>query len=67
MEIIYGNIGIHCLDVFVEHNIFRLLSIVDIFVAFEILTLYLCLLNAIRLKKSVMLQIDKKVKTIYYV
>ena len=46
------NIGIHCLDVFVEHNIFRLPSIVDISVAFEIVTLYLCLLNAIRLKKN---------------
>ena len=55
------------MDVFVEHDIFRLPSIVDISVAFEIVTLYLCLLNAIRLKKNAMLQVDEKVKTIYYV
>ena len=36
MEIIDGNIGIHGLDIFVEHIIFRLLSIVQIFMAFEI-------------------------------
>ena len=39
MEIIHGNIRIHCLDVFIEHNIFKLLSIVEIFMAFEIHTL----------------------------
>ena len=36
MEIIHGNIGIHGLDIFVEHNILRLLSIFEIFMAFEI-------------------------------
>ena len=67
MEIIHGNIGIHCFDVFIEHNIIRLLSIVEIVIAFEIHTLYLCLLNVIRLKKSAILQLDEKVKTMYYV
>ena len=36
MEIFHGNIEMYCLDVFVEHNIFKLPSIAEIFMAFEI-------------------------------
>ena len=67
MQIIHDNIGIHCLDIVVEHNIFKILSIIEMFMTCAIHPLKLCLLNVLRFKKIAMLQLDEKVKSMYFI
>ena len=65
MQIIHDTIKIYCFDVLVGNTIFRILSIIEMFMACAICTWKLCLLTVLRYKKIVMLHLDEKVKSMY--
>ena len=64
-QIIHETIKIHCFYILVGNNIFRIQSIIEIFMTCAIHTWKLCLLTVLRYEKIVMLHLDERVKSIY--